>query len=173
MSKRDYYEILGVARDAADTDIKKAYRRVAMKFHPDRNPGDKDSEDRFKEANMAYEVLSDPQKRSAYDQFGHAAVDGSQGGGQGGFGAGGANFSDIFGDVFGDIFGGARGGRVARGRAPQRLGVRRPAPDRRRAGADPVRRPAAGLAQAAAASTRSNQRLMSATSSGHTRWPMG
>jgi molecular chaperone DnaJ len=112
MSKRDYYEVLGVARDAVDTDIKKAYRRVAMKFHPDRNPGDKEAEDRFKEANEAYEVLSDTQKRSAYDQFGHAAVDGS--GGQSGFGgggAGGASFSDIFGDVFGDIFGaGGRGG---------------------------------------------------------------
>src|SRR5690349_10301752 len=103
MSKRDYYEILGVARDAADADIKKAYRRVAMKYHPDRNPGDKESEDRFKEANTAYEVLSDSQKRSAYDQFGHAAVDGSAGGAGGGFGGGSANFSDIFGDVFGDI----------------------------------------------------------------------
>src|SRR5690606_16742925 len=116
MSKRDYYEILGVARDASETDIKKAYRRVAMKFHPDRNPGDKASEDKFKEANEAYEVLSDSHKRSAYDQFGHAAVDGSAGGGAGGFGAGGASFSDIFGDVFGDIFGG--GGRARGG--PQR-----------------------------------------------------
>ncbi|MFT3931723.1 MAG: molecular chaperone DnaJ [Spongiibacteraceae bacterium] len=119
MSKRDYYEILGVARDAAEADIKKAYRRVAMKYHPDRNPGDKEAEEKFKEANQAYEVLSDAQKRSAYDQFGHAAVDGSGGGGPGGFGggAGGASFSDIFGDVFGDIFGGGRGG--ARG-GPQR-----------------------------------------------------
>ncbi len=116
MSKRDYYEILGVARDASDTEVKKAYRRVAMKFHPDRNPGDKTAEDKFKEANEAYEVLSDNQKRGAYDQFGHAAVDGSAGGGAGGFGAGGANFSDIFGDVFGDIFGG--GGRSRGG--PQR-----------------------------------------------------
>jgi molecular chaperone DnaJ len=117
MSKRDYYEVLGVARDASETDIKKAYRRVAMKFHPDRNPGDKAAEDKFKEANEAYEVLSDAQKRSAYDQFGHAAVDGSAGaGGPGGFGAGGASFSDIFGDVFGDIFGG--GGRSRGG--PQR-----------------------------------------------------
>ena len=111
MSKRDYYEVLGVARDASDTDIKKAYRRVAMKYHPDRNPGDKAAEDKFKEANEAYEVLSEGQKRSAYDQFGHAAVDGSAGGGQGGFGAGGASFSDIFGDVFGDIFGGGGRGR--------------------------------------------------------------
>jgi molecular chaperone DnaJ len=118
MSKRDYYEILGVARDASETDIKKSYRRVAMKFHPDRNPGDKTAEDKFKEANEAYEVLSDTQKRSAYDQFGHAAVDGSGGGQAGGFGAGGASFSDIFGDVFGDIFGGGGGGRTRGG--PQR-----------------------------------------------------
>ena len=118
MSKRDYYEILGVARDASETDIKKSYRRVAMKFHPDRNPGDKTAEDKFKEANEAYEVLSDAQKRSAYDQFGHAAVDGSAGGQGGGFGAGGASFSDIFGDVFGDIFGGGGGGRSRGG--PQR-----------------------------------------------------
>jgi molecular chaperone DnaJ len=101
-----------VARDAADTDIKKAYRRVAMKYHPDRNPGDKEAEDHFKEANAAYEVLSDQQKRSAYDQFGHAAVDGSGGHGAGGFGGGAGNgsFSDIFGDVFGDIFGSGRAG---------------------------------------------------------------
>jgi len=107
MAKRDYYEILGVERGADDKEIKKAYRRVAMKYHPDRNPGDKESEDKFKEANEAYEVLSDDQKRGAYDQFGHAGVDPSSGGG--GFGGGGsASFSDIFGDVFGDIFGGAR-----------------------------------------------------------------
>ncbi|MDX9874323.1 MAG: molecular chaperone DnaJ [Spongiibacteraceae bacterium] len=109
MAKRDYYEILGVARDASDADIKKAYRRVAMKHHPDRNPDDKAAEEKFKEANEAYEVLSDPQKRAAYDQFGHAGVDGAAGGG-GGFG-GGASFSDIFGDVFGDIFGAAGGRR--------------------------------------------------------------
>jgi molecular chaperone DnaJ len=118
MSKRDYYEVLGVARDASETEIKKAYRRVAMKFHPDRNPGDKEAEDNFKEANSAYEVLSDSQKRAAYDQFGHAGVDGQAG--AGGFGAGGASFSDIFGDVFGDIFGGGGGGG-GRGRGgPQR-----------------------------------------------------
>lgn len=113
MAKRDYYEVLGVARDASEQDIKKAYRRVAMKHHPDRNPGDQASEDKFKEANEAYEVLSDANKRAAYDQFGHAAVDGSGGAGPGGFGGGGgASFSDIFGDVFGDIFGGGgRGGR--------------------------------------------------------------
>lgn len=108
MSKRDYYEVLGVERDAAEKDIKKAYRRVAMKFHPDRNQGNAEAEEKFKEASEAYEVLCDTQKRSAYDQFGHDAVSGNGGGG--GFG-GGANFSDIFGDVFGDIFGGGGGGR--------------------------------------------------------------
>ena len=104
MAKRDYYEVLGVKRDAEEADIKKAYRRIAMKFHPDRNSDDKDAEEKFKEASEAYEVLSDAKKRGAYDQFGHAAVDGS--GGMGG-GAG-AGFGDIFGDVFGDIFGGGR-----------------------------------------------------------------
>ena len=120
MSKRDYYEVLGVTRNASETDIKKAYRRVAMKYHPDRNPDDKASEDKFKEAKEAYEVLSDASKRAAYDQFGHAGVDPSAArGGGAGFG-GGASFSDIFGDVFGDIFGGGRGGAApapaARGR---------------------------------------------------------
>ena len=104
MSKRDYYEVLGVSRDADEKDIKKAYRRVAMKFHPDRNPDDPEAESKFKEASEAYEVLADKSRRAAYDQFGHAGVD-HQGMG-GGFG--GANFSDIFGDVFGDIFGGGR-----------------------------------------------------------------
>ena len=115
MAKRDYYEILGVERGVDEAEIKKAYRRVAMKHHPDRNAGDTASEEKFKEANEAYEVLSDPQKRATYDQFGHAGVEGQ---GQGGFGGGGgANFSDIFGDVFGDIFGAAAG----RGRGgPQR-----------------------------------------------------
>ena len=107
MSKRDYYEVLGVSRDTADRDIKKAYRRMAMKFHPDRNPGDAESGDKFKEVNEAYEVLSDAQKKAAYDQYGHAGVE--QGaGGHGGFDGG---FSDIFGDVFGDIFGGGGGRR--------------------------------------------------------------
>lgn len=110
MSKRDYYEILGVSKDVSEKDLKKAYRRVAMKHHPDRNPDDKASEEKFKEASEAYEILSDSQKRAAYDQYGHAGVDGSAGG-FGGGGAGGANFSDIFGDVFGDIFGGGGGGR--------------------------------------------------------------
>lgn len=115
MSKRDYYEILGVARDVSEKDLKKAYRRVAMKYHPDRNPDDANAEEKFKEANEAYEILSDQQKRAAYDQYGHAGVDPSQGG----FSGGGANFSDIFGDVFGDIFGGAGGGGRGRG-GPQR-----------------------------------------------------
>ena len=110
MSKRDYYEVLGVSRDADDKELKKAYRRIAMKFHPDRNPGDSEAENKFKEANEAYEVLSDTQKRAAYDQFGHEGV--NAGGGFGPGGPGGASFSDIFGDVFGDIFGGgAAGGR--------------------------------------------------------------
>lgn len=109
MAKRDYYEILGVERGASEAELKKAYRRLAMKHHPDRNPDDKGSEEKFKEANEAYEVLSDPAKRSAYDQYGHAGVDPQMGGG--GFGGGGANFSDIFGDVFSDFFGGQRGGQ--------------------------------------------------------------
>ncbi|MEX0448214.1 molecular chaperone DnaJ [Spiribacter sp. 221] len=115
MAKRDYYEILGVSQNASESDLKKAYRRLAMKYHPDRNPGDSDAEMRFKEAKEAYEILSDPQKRSAYDQFGHAGVDPSAGGGGGGgFGRGGADFADIFSDVFGDIFGGGgRGGARA------------------------------------------------------------
>jgi len=108
MAKRDYYEVLGVEKGASEQELKKAYRRVAMKYHPDRNPDDKTAEEKFKEASEAYEVLSDAQKRAAYDQFGHAGVEGAggMGGGAGGFG----NFSDIFGDVFGDIFG-AAGGR--------------------------------------------------------------
>ncbi|OOY42208.1 molecular chaperone DnaJ, partial [Solemya velum gill symbiont] len=115
MSKSDYYEVLGVERNASDADIKKAYRRLAMKYHPDRAGDDAQAETRFKEAKEAYEILSDQQKRAAYDQFGHAGVDQSMGGGGGGFEGG--NFSDIFGDVFGDIFGGGRGGgqRASRG----------------------------------------------------------
>ena len=107
MSKRDYYEVLGVDRSTADPDIKKAYRRIAMKFHPDRNPDDKDADAKFKEATEAYDVLMNADKRAAYDQFGHAGLE--QGAGGGGF-QGGSNFSDIFGDVFGDIFGGGGGG---------------------------------------------------------------
>ncbi len=110
MTKRDYYEVLGVARDASEADIKKAYRRLAMKYHPDRNQNDPEAEVKFKEAKEAYEVLADADKRAAYDRFGHAGVSGGPGG-AGGF-AGADVFSDIFGDVFGDIFGaGRRGGR--------------------------------------------------------------
>jgi molecular chaperone DnaJ len=109
MAKRDFYETLGVAKNASDEEIKKAYRKLAMKFHPDRNPDSKQAEDKFKEAKEAYEMLSDPQKREAYDRFGHAGVDPNVGG-AGGAGAGfGGGFSDAFGDIFGDIFGG--GGR--------------------------------------------------------------
>ena len=115
MAKRDYYEILGLNRDASDDDVKKAYRRLAMKLHPDRNPDDAEAEEKFKEASEAYEVLSDREKRGAYDQFGHAGVDPSAGGMGGGAGFNGS-FSDIFGDVFGDIFGGARSGRGGRSR---------------------------------------------------------
>jgi molecular chaperone DnaJ len=110
MSKRDYYTVLDVARNASEADIKKAYRRLAMKFHPDRNPNDHEAEEKFKEAKEAYEVLTDPQRRAIYDQHGHEGLAGR--GGPGGFGGSDA-FSDIFGDVFGDIFGGGRraGGR--------------------------------------------------------------
>lgn len=111
MAKQDYYELLGVARNASEAELKKAYRRLAMKYHPDRNPGDKEAEEKFKEAKEAYDVLSDARKRAAYDQFGHAGVDAAAGAGaHGGFRS--ANFSDIFDDVFGDIFG-ARAGRSA------------------------------------------------------------
>jgi molecular chaperone DnaJ len=109
MSKRDYYKVLDVARTATEVEIKKAYRRLAMKFHPDRNPNDHEAEDKFKECKEAYEVLTDAQKRAIYDQHGHEGL--AARGGGGGFSAADA-FSDIFGDVFGDIFGGGRrGGR--------------------------------------------------------------
>jgi molecular chaperone DnaJ len=111
MSKRDYYKVLDVPRTATEAEVKKAYRRLAMKYHPDRNPNDRDSEERFKEAKEASEVLTDTQKRALYDRHGHAGVEAASRGGGRGFGAGDA-FSDIFGDVFGDIFGGSRrGGR--------------------------------------------------------------
>ncbi|MFB2776320.1 molecular chaperone DnaJ [Shewanella xiamenensis] len=116
MSKRDYYEVLGVGRDASEREIKKAYKRLAMKFHPDRNPGDKAAEASFKEVKEAYEILTDANKKAAYDQFGHAGVDPNRGGGGSYGGAG--DFGDIFGDVFGDIFGGGRRGgqrQAARG----------------------------------------------------------
>jgi len=111
MAKRDYYEILGVSKNATEAELKKAYRQMAMKYHPDKNPGDKASEDKFKEAAEAYDVLSDAQKRQRYDQFGHAGM-----GAGSGFGGGGMNMDDIFshfGDIFGDMFGGgysSRGG---------------------------------------------------------------
>ena len=106
-NKRDYYDVLGVSRNVDGPELKKAYRRYAMKYHPDRNEGDTKAEEKFKEVKEAYDVLSDSQKRAAYDQFGHAGVDTSAAG-QGGFS--GAGFGDIFGDVFGDIFGGGQGG---------------------------------------------------------------
>lgn len=109
MSKRDYYEVLGVSKGADEKEIKKAYRRVAMKYHPDRNPDDPQADDKFKEATEAYDVLMNAEKRAAYDRFGHAGVDPNMGGG--GFGGGAGSFSDIFGDVFGDIFGGGGRGR--------------------------------------------------------------
>ena len=118
MAKEDFYKLLGVDRNASDAEIKKSYRRMAMKYHPDRNKDNPvEAEAKFKQVKEAYEVLSDPKKRSAYDQFGHAGVDASMGGGAGGFGGfGGESFSDIFGDVFGDIFGGGRQrGSVQRG----------------------------------------------------------
>ncbi|MBS0359205.1 MAG: molecular chaperone DnaJ [Proteobacteria bacterium] len=106
---RDYYETLEVPKNASEADIKKAYRRLAMKFHPDRNPNNKEAEEKFKEAKQAYEILSDGQKRAAYDQFGHAGVDPSMGGARGGGPSGFGGFSsDIFDDIFGDIFGGGR-----------------------------------------------------------------
>jgi molecular chaperone DnaJ len=110
MSKRDYYEILGVAKTAGDDELKKAYRKLAMKHHPDRNPGDKTSEEAFKEANEAYEVLSDANRRAVYDKHGHEGL--QRGGGGGDFGGG---FADIFGDVFSDIFGGGGRGGPRRG----------------------------------------------------------
>ena len=113
MAKRDFYEVLGVNRDASEDEIKKAYRKLAMKHHPDRNPDSKDAEEKFKEAKEAYEMLSDPQKKAAYDRYGHAGVDPSMGAGPGAQGFEGG-FADAFGDIFGDLFGGAGGGRGGR-----------------------------------------------------------
>ena len=118
-TKRDYYEVLGVDRNEDDAALKKAYRALAKKYHPDMNPGDKEAEKKFKEASEAYAVLSDAEKRRQYDQFGHAAFEGGAGGAGGGFGGfdfNGADFGDIFGDIFGDLFGGGRrGGRAGNG----------------------------------------------------------
>ena len=116
MEKADFYKTLDVARNASEREIKKAYRRLAMKYHPDRNTDNPDAEAKFKDIQEAYAILSDEQKRAAYDQFGHAGVDPSMGGGRGH--SGGDSFSDVFGDVFGDIFGGGGGGhrsQVTRG----------------------------------------------------------
>lgn len=111
-NKRDYYEVLGVSKDADEDTLKKAYRKLAKKYHPDANPGDKEAEAKFKEASEAYSVLSDPQKRQQYDQFGHAAFEqgggAGYGGGFGGFDFNGGDMGDIFGDIFGDFFGGGR-----------------------------------------------------------------
>ena len=118
-TKRDYYEVLGVDKNADEQAIKKAYRKLAMKYHPDRNPDNKEAEEKFKEVNEAYEVLSDATKRQNYDQFGHEGVNGQGGfGGFGGQGFSGGGFEDMFGDIFGDIFGGGFGG----GSRPRRRG---------------------------------------------------
>ena len=114
--KRDYYEVLGVDKSADDATLKKAYRKLAKKYHPDVNPGDKEAEAKFKEATEAYTILSDPEKRKQYDQFGHAAFEnggGGAGGGFGGFDFNGADMGDIFGDIFGDLFGGGSRSRRA------------------------------------------------------------
>ena len=119
--KRDYYEVLGVRKGASGEEIKKAFRKMSQQYHPDLHPGDKEAEEKFKEVNEAYQVLSDDEKRRRYDQFGHAGVDGNAGGfGGGGFGgAGGFDFGDI-GDIFGDLFGGGFGGGRARRNGPRR-----------------------------------------------------
>ena len=121
-SKRDYYEVLGVEKSASAEEIKKAYRKAAMKYHPDRNPGDKEAEEKFKEVGEAYEVLSDDGKRQRYDQYGFAGVDPNYGAGAGGYGGGFSGFGDmgdIFGDIFGDVFGGG-GRRASSANAPRR-----------------------------------------------------
>lgn len=118
MSKRDYYEVLGISKDASETDIKKAYRKLALKYHPDKNPGNKEAEDKFKEAAEAYEVLRDPNKRSRYDQFGHAGIGGAAG--TNGFSMSMDDIFSQFGDIFGDAFGGAFGGFSGFGGTRQR-----------------------------------------------------
>lgn len=130
MSKRDYYDILGVDKNASDSELKKAYRKLAMKYHPDRNKGDEEASKKFKEASEAYEVLRDPEKRKKYDQFGHSGINGGGFGGASDFSN--ADFEDIFSrfsDIFGgDIFGGAQQGR-GRGRSRRRRGTGRPGSD--------------------------------------------
>lgn len=113
MAKRDFYDVLGVAKNATEDELKKSYRKLAMKYHPDRNPGNKESEEKFKEAKEAYEMLTDAKKRDLYDRFGHAGVDPNAGGGGGG-GQGYGGFADVFGDIFGDIFGQQQAGRGQR-----------------------------------------------------------
>src|SRR5215813_10481737 len=119
MAKRDYYEVLGVTRTASAEDVKKAFRKMAMQYHPDRNPGDKSAEHKFKELNEAYDVLKDDQKRAAYDQFGHAAFEQGMGG-RPGAGAGGFEFTGGFADIFGEMFGDIMGGRGRRQAGPAR-----------------------------------------------------
>jgi len=120
MAKQDYYDILGVSRDAGDDDVKRAFRRLAKQYHPDRNPDDADAERRFKEVNEAYEALKDPQKRAAYDRFGHAAFDGGMGGGAHGFGA---DFTSSMSEMFDDLFGEFMGGRRERSRSGHERGI--------------------------------------------------
>ncbi|MBF0356845.1 MAG: DnaJ domain-containing protein, partial [Alphaproteobacteria bacterium] len=114
MAKKDFYELLGVAKGASAEDLKKSYRKLAMQWHPDKNPGDKAAEQKFKDISEAYEILKDDQKRAAYDRFGHAAFDGRGGGGPGGFdfnAGGGGGFSDLFEEMFGEFMGGGRRGQ--------------------------------------------------------------
>ena len=117
MAKADFYETLGVSKTADEKELKSAFRKMAMKYHPDKNPGDASAEQKFKDVNEAYEMLKDPQKRAAYDRYGHAAFEqGGMGGGFGGGGFGGGGFSDIFEDIFGEMMGGGRQRRSSGGR---------------------------------------------------------